>query len=349
MKAAILSGVLWRLLLCLLWGMGRGQEAALRFRISGDIMLGTFVLPQEMREKVLTLKPYIEGGDIRFGNIEGNFITGKEKPSKCSEASRQKGICYEFGMPVQNADLLAQLGYSLLHMDNNHTEDYGIEGYNTTKALITKLGITPLGKKETQIIEVRGLKVGFIPFGFSGRSYQVGDIPAAVSLVKALRPKVDILVVSFHGGAEGPQCIHTPNHVEMFYGENRGNVRAFAHAVIDAGADLVIGHGPHVLRGMERYKDRLILYSLGNFIVINGINISGPNGLTAVFEVDLDRDGKFLRGKVWPMRIIGGVPTLDPKKESLFLLRRLTEEDFQGGGLHIKDDGEVVPLLSIAR
>ncbi|MCS7161799.1 MAG: CapA family protein [Bacteroidia bacterium] len=329
-----------------LWAQDSLQpETTLHFRLSGDLMLGTFVLPESLRLRILRLQPYLKGGNICFGNIEGNFIRGDEKPSKCSEEGRRRGICYEFGMPIQNADLLPALGYTILHMDNNHTEDYGLAGYQATKRLIESFGITALGKQEIKITEVRGVRVGWIPFGFSGRSYLVSDIPRAVQLVKALAEKVDIVVVSFHGGAEGPHCIHTPDQVEMFYGENRGHVRAFARAVIEAGADLVIGHGPHVLRGLELYKNRLILYSLGNFIVVNGINIRGPNGLTGVFEIEIDRQGQFRRGRMIPMRIRAGVPEVDSTGEARSLIQRLTAEDFGGGGLHISDEGLIEPQV----
>ncbi|MCS6895180.1 MAG: CapA family protein [Bacteroidia bacterium] len=337
---------MYKLWVVVVGGWLLAQEAALHLTLSGDNMIGTFVLPEHLRQRVLALRPYLSVGDIRFTNVEGNFVTGKEKPCKCSEASRQRGVCFEFGMPVQNADLLKEVGFNLAHLDNNHTEDYGVAAYESTKRLIENMGITTLGKRESKVLEINGLRVGLIAFGFSGRSYHVGNIPQAVSLVQDLARKSDVVIVSFHGGAEGSNMIHTPDNVEMFYGENRGHVRAFARAVIDAGADLVVGHGPHVMRGMELYKGRLVLYSLGNFIVVNGISTQGPNGLTGVFEVSLDKEGRFLRGKFHPMRILQGIPTPDEKKEALMLLRRLTQEDFQGGRLTIREDGEFVPASS---
>ena len=75
----------------------------------------------------------------------------------------------------------------------------------------------------------------------------------------------DVVIVSFHGGAEGATVMHVPFTEEEYYGEPRGDVALFAHRMVDAGADLIVGHGPHVVRGIERYKDRLIAYSLGNF------------------------------------------------------------------------------------
>jgi poly-gamma-glutamate capsule biosynthesis protein CapA/YwtB (metallophosphatase superfamily) len=75
----------------------------------------------------------------------------------------------------------------------------------------------------------------------------------------------NIVVAFFHGGAEGADQTHTPRGHQQYLGEDRGDVRSFARAAIDGGADLVVGSGPHVLRGMERYHKRLIAYSLGDF------------------------------------------------------------------------------------
>ena len=97
--------------------------------------------------------------------------------------------------------------------------------------------------------------------------------------MRALDTTHDIVIVSFHGGAEGSKALHVPYGQETFYGENRGHLREFTHTVIDAGADLVWGHGPHVLRGMEVYKDRLIAYSLGNFATYGRFNTRGQQGL----------------------------------------------------------------------
>ena len=111
------------------------------------------------------------------------------------------------------------------------------------------------------------------------------------------KPWGNRVIVSFHGGAEGLQALHTPNKAELFMNENRGDVRRFAHAVVDAGADIVLGSGPHVVRGMEIYKDRLIAYSLGNFATYRAFNIWGFNGIGLILEADMDDTGRFISGK----------------------------------------------------
>jgi len=150
------------------------------------------------------------------------------------------------------------------------------------------------------------------------------------------------VVVSFHGGAEGARYQHVTQGPEMFYGEDRGDLRAFARAMIDAGADLVIGHGPHVMRGMEVYRGRLIAYSLGNFATYGSFNLSGPNGLAAILEVKLACDGAFLGGRLHPVKQIKpGGPLLDPEGAVLPLVRRLSEEDFGATAVLISDKGEL--------
>ncbi len=125
------------------------------------------------------------------------------------------------------------------------------------------------------------------------------------------------MIVTFHGGAEGSDKTHVPNGTEYFLGENRGNLRAFSHAVVDAGADLVVGHGPHVLRGMEFYKGRLIAYSMGNFAGYGVFSLSGPLGVSGVLKATLRADGTWVKGRLVATRLVGeGVPALDPAESA---------------------------------
>ena len=136
------------------------------------------------------------------------------------------------------------------------------------------------------------------------------------------------------------QALHVPEGRETFYGENRGNLREFTHTVIDAGADLVLGHGPHVLRGMEVYNDRLIAYSLGNFATYGRFNLSGNLGIGAVLEVVMDDQGRFLGGKVLPTRQEGeGVPVKDTNGKAIDLVRMLSADDFPGTAVKVAQDG----------
>ena len=108
--------------------------------------------------------------------------------------------------------------------------------------------------------------------------------------------QADIVVVAMHAGAEGSGATHVPHGTETFLGENRGDSRRFSHAVIDAGADLVVGSGPHVIRGLERYHGRLIAYSLGNFAGYKNFGTGGTLSLSAILRVELRGDGAFVGG-----------------------------------------------------
>lgn len=315
----------------------------------GDVMLGSVtprpILPPDSGKVfVESIGGYLTGGDVVFGNLEGTFIRPGMRPSKCSERSRKAGRCYEFGMPSHLAPVLRDLGFTVMSLDNNHSLDYGWEAYNLTRSLLDSLGITPVGKREYAVLDVGGLKVGVIAFGFGGSSWHIKDVEQAKKLVRELDERADVVIVSFHGGAEGRRALHVKDRVERFYGENRGNVVAFSRGVVDAGADLVIGHGPHVLRAFELYKGRLIAYSLGNFLTYGNVSLRGYNGITVILKVEMDSTGRFLRGQVVPVvQKRPGIPTYDPSARAVKLLQRLMEEDFPNTPLILRDDGVLLP------
>ncbi len=112
----------------------------------------------------------------------------------------------------------------------------------------------------------------------------------AEEIVRHLADTCDIVIVSFHGGAEGANYQHVTKDYEMYYTENRGNVYSFAHRMIDAGADVIFGHGPHITRAVEVYNERFIAYSLGNFCTYGRFNLSGPNGIAPVIKSECRYD-----------------------------------------------------------
>jgi len=175
------------------------------------------------------------------------------------------------------------------------------------------------------------VRIALAAFGYSGNSHNISDLENAKIVINSLDDKYDIIIVSFHGGAEGRNALHIKDSTETFLGENRGNVIAFAHTVIDAGADMVIGHGPHVLRAMEVYKNKLIAYSLGNFLTYGNMNISGINGVNVILQAELENStGDFLRGKLISIQQVGnGIPALDESNEGFHLIKNLTLEDIQ--------------------
>jgi hypothetical protein len=143
--------------------------------------------------------------------------------------------------------------------------------------------------------------VGLIGFSTYPNAYNLLDIKHSAAVVDSLRDLVDLLVVTFHGGTEGKTAVRTANGPEFLAREPRGDLRKWARAVIDAGADAVVGHGPHVLRGVEFYKGRPIFYSLGNFATYKGFNLAGPLGITAILQLGLSGEGKFESARLVPL------------------------------------------------
>jgi len=171
------------------------------------------------------------------------------------------------------------------------------------------------------------------------------DYELAFETIAAYAEEHDIIVVSFHGGAEGADVTHVPFAEEEYYGEPRGDVVWFARGAVDAGADLLIGHGPHVVRGMERYKDRLIAYSLGNFATYYGISVAGIKGIAPILTVTLDGRGLFISGEITSTKQLRPAgPSIDGRQRALNLMRGLSIEDFGNPGIKFEQNGLITTI-----
>ncbi|BDG04399.1 CapA family protein [Anaeromyxobacter oryzae] len=320
------------------------------FAAVGDVMLGsTFpdetggqLPPDDGRALLVEVTPILAAADVTFGNLEGPLLDGGTS-EKCKGS--KSGRCYAFRVPTRYGELLQAAGFDVVSLANNHMGDFGDDGRRSTREALDRVGIRYSGAPgEVARLEVRGTRIAVVAFSVSAGTNDLTDIPGAVALVQALAKEADLVVVSMHGGAEGADYQHVPAGVETFYGESRGDLRAFTHAVVDAGAALVLGHGPHVVRGLEVYRGRLIVYSLGNFATYGGMNLNGPNGLTAVLEARLARDGTFLGGRLHPARQERpGGPRLDPAGTVIPIARQLSREDFGAAAVEISDDGTLAP------
>jgi hypothetical protein len=248
-------------------------------------------------------------------------------------------------VPTRYAAHLAHAGFDVVSVANNHAGDFGEEGRASTRRALDAVGIRHAGGPgETALLEARGTRVAVLAFATSAGTNDLRDLDAATGLVRDARAQADVVIVSMHAGAEGADRQHVPPGREEFLGEDRGDVRAFAHAVVDAGAALVIGHGPHVVRGMELYRGRLIAYSLGNFATYGGMNLTGPNGLSLVLEVRLAPDGAFEGGRIHAARQERpGGPHLDPAGAVIGVVRRLSQEDFGAAAVEVSADGALSP------
>ena len=316
----------------------------------GDIMMGSpfpndsRMPPNDGTDLLKGVTPILSAADIAFGNLEGPIVDGGTS-AKCRPGSTQ---CFAFRVPTRYGKYLKEAGFDVMSVANNHAGDFGFTGRASTQKVLDEQGIKYAGSFEppatTAYLDVKGKKVAFIGFGHNNGMPNVNDLEGARRLVIDAKIKADLVVVSFHGGAEGTDHQHVPNSSEIFLGENRGNLPAFTHTVIDAGADLVLGHGPHVMRGMEIYKDHLIVYSMGNFCTYGWFTLAAETALTEIVEVKIGSDGKFISGKIHGGHQEGrGGPLLDSTGDSIRKVRELSIADFGSNAPKIADDGTITP------
>lgn len=312
----------------------------------GDIMLGTnfpdtsYLPPDSGQYLLANVQAYLQDADLTFGNLEGVVLDSGGTQKTCSDPK----LCYLFRMPRYLAGHLKNAGFDVLSTANNHAGDFGDEGRKSTLQVLDSLEIQHAGQlmHPTAVFEHKGIKWGFIAFSPNYGTLSITQTETAVKMVKELAAQTDIVLVSFHGGAEGSKHQHITRQTETYYGENRGNVYEFSHALVDAGADIIFGHGPHVTRAIEVYQDRLIAYSLGNFATYARFNLRGENGLAPILKVYTSAEGKFYRAEIIPVIQLGeGIPTIDPEKRVIKTLQTLTKEDFPEVPLFISESGEV--------
>ncbi len=304
----------------------------IRIAAVGDIQLGSSwpeddpILPPDNATHMFSrVADWLRAADITFGNLE-TVLADSGDSTKCRRGSRN---CYAFRAPTAYARTLERFGFDLLSINNNHASDFGDHGRRATVAALNRAGLEHAGP-ESGIAswETHGLRIALIAFSTGEGPYRVQEIDRARELVAAADRAHDLVFVSFHGGAEGAGATHVPKTMERAFGEDRGDVYAFAHATVDAGADLVLGHGPHVVRGMEIYRGRLIAYSLGNFSAWHGFNLHGPLGLSLILNVTLAINGVVTAAEINPVVLEDpGVPTPDLQGRAVDIVRRLSQED----------------------
>ena len=313
----------------------------------GDTMMGTHTrkgprgLAPGNGEGLFTgVNEIMSAADVAFLNLEGPL--GDDIPvTKCGPNSKN---CYAFITPTRYTAALTGLGIDMVSLANNHGFDAGERGMRATMDALDTVGIAHSGLPgEVAIVERNGLKIGMVATATSGCCININNIDHVKTAVQDLDKQVDVVVVSFHGGAEGSKHRHVPGKLEIAWGEKRGDVKALARAAIDAGADLVLGHGPHVLRAMEVYSDRLIVYSMGNFCGYNQFGTRGGYGGTSmVVEATLTETGALHAAKIHPLALDNlARPRPDPSGAAWAQVRELSAADFPETGVKIKEDGSL--------
>ncbi len=320
------------------------------FRLSiaavGDMMLGTDYPKNHLPDDdgigfLADVTDAISAADVSFGNLEGVLVDGGQPGKTCSNPA----ACYLFRSPTRYADHYKAAGFDVLSLANNHARDFKEDGRSRTMQALAARGIHHSGREgDFASIEVKGLTVAVLAYAVTQESNLALDYGLAFATVAQFARSHDIVIVSFHGGAEGADVTHIPFAAEEYYDEPRGDVVWFARGVVDAGADLVIGHGPHVVRGMERYKNRLIAYSLGNFATYYGISVAGIKGIAPILTATLDGEGNFLSGEIIStVQLRPAGPSIDEEQRALNLLRGLSIADFGTPGLRFQADGQLLP------
>lgn len=313
----------------------------------GDMMLGTnypsaSYLPANGGKDLLSdVEAYLKNADVTFGNLEGAILDKGGTAKTCSNPS----LCYVFRSPESYAQHFVNAGFDVLSIANNHSGDFGGTGRTRTKEVLEEKEIAYAGLAGTDeytIFERNGIKYGFCAFAPNRGTCSINNLPKAKEIVQKLVAETDVVIVSFHGGAEGAKHQSVPKKNEYFYGENRGDVHGFAHAMIDAGADIIFGHGPHVTRAVELYKDRFIAYSLGNFCTYGRFSLAGPAGIAPIIKLEINEVGAFLGGEIIPIyqqKTHG--PKVDPQKRAIHKIIELTKADFPNTPLEISTDGKI--------
>ncbi len=241
----------------------------------GDIFLKTRnnKLPFEKVQNIFKNK------DILFGNLETVLSTeGKEKERAVNLHVSPKKVKY-----------LQEVNFDVLNLANNHIMDLGIAGFNETLEVLTKnnlkfIGVENRPEQNYTILEKQGIKLGFLGYSNSGFVLPENNIcinklelKKIIKDIKLIKQKCDFVIVSLHWGIENV-FYPSPRQIE------------FVHKLVDAGATIILGHHPHVIQGIERYKHGLIAYSLGNFQFDPYVSNS-PNNQSFIFSIELNENG----------------------------------------------------------
>lgn len=317
----------------------------LRIAAVGDIMMGSAfpspALPKDdAKGSFKAVLPLLRGADLTFGNLEGVFLD-----EGLSDKCKNSKACYAFRMPERYVGHLQDAGFDVVSVANNHSGDFNEKGRTQTAKTLSAAGIQFAGfKTHPYTLYVKnGVKYGICAFAPNEGTVSLHDWAYAKKLIAQLKKQADVVIVSFHSGGEGAKFQHITRANEYFYGENRGNPYAFARMAIDAGADVVLGSGPHVTRAVDLYKNRFIAYSLGNFCTYGMFNLDGPNGLAPLLELQITEKGEFISAKVSSIKQVDNEHLrIDPSAQAFQLMKQLTQSDIPQAGLLFTKDGYIL-------
>jgi hypothetical protein len=315
------------------------QGQAFTLTWGGDLTPGSsFGLPPAHGRSLLAaVRRRMRRADVATLNLEGTFGVGGH--SKCPAVSSP--TCFAFQAPPRNVAALADAGVDIVNLANNHAFDFGASGMGQTVLALRRARVRMTGRPgEITFVRLPRARIAFVGFAAYPWASPIRDLAAVRALVQRAVARANVVVVFMHAGAEGSSKTHTPDADEQAYGELRGNPRAFAHTAVDAGADLVLGSGPHVLRGMELYRGRLVAYSLGNLGGFRNFGVGGASALSALLRVRVRADGAFASGSIKSLRLSSsGIASADPTGAAGHLVGELSAEDFGARGVTVARGG----------
>lgn len=311
----------------------------------GDVMMGTNYPYESMMPKnqgVGLFDPaqqWIQAADVRFANLEGTLFDGDVQPDGKKPGPNR----YLFRTPTVMGQRLVEAGFNVISLANNHVNDFGRAGIDSTKSTLATLGLQYSSKAgEVALLSAKGHKIALIATNFYKGKRSINNPLAVYEEIRKLKSHGFMVLISSHVGGEGSTVVSLDG-TEMYLGEDRGDSVKFARSAIDAGADSIIMHGPHVPRAIELYKKKLIIYSLGNFLTGQGINTNGTSGQAPLIRYQINAQGEFVGGQIvsfiqkkGPHRI-----ELDAKAGALTTIYNMTQEQFSGGGLIFEKNGVI--------
>jgi hypothetical protein len=260
--------------------------------------------------------------DLMIGNLEGTFAQA-DRNDKCMYLT---SMCHAFRGDLSFAASLKDAGFDFVSLINNHSYDYGIEGLADTEAILDEAGIPYISpNKPSTSITVKGKKIGIVGLSSTEPTKTITDYDFIKRMVTTLKQENDIVIVIFHGGAEGSTKTSVPGTIEYVGNENRGDVQKVGRLAVDAGADIVLGAGPHVLREIELYEHTPIAYSLGNFVGGKQLMTTGILGISGIVTVTLEKDAPTTYDFTSVVLSEDGIPSLDPLDQGKQLLKSLSK------------------------
>ena len=302
------------------------DSAPIVIRAVGDVVLGSDYPQRHLpsasdKQRMAALRLELRHADIVVGNLEGVLSDSGQSRKDASKAG-----LFTFRMPTSYAATLRDMGFDVLSLANNHSMDFGAQGLESTLGALRANGIAPVGvpSAERATLKIRNTTVAFLNYSYLPAFALLSDGERIRADIAQARSAAALVIVTVHGGKEGADAAGTPQGDEYFMHEYRGDLRKFARLAIDAGASAVFGHGPHVVRPYELYRDKPIFYSLGNFVGYRSLSTQGKLANSIVAEVRLSPDGRLLGAGIIPLRLDhSGIPAVDYSADNVQTLSGL--------------------------